>query len=409
MYNMYTDLDVGSVSYEYYRKIFNHNFNIKFGYPRSDTCSSCDKFNAEKLSLQRKLENTPMTDGKVELMQQLKNLEIQNELHLRKAEVFYARKRAARKRSMKVTDYESIAMDFQKNLPLPNITTNDVYYKRQLAFYSFNIHVLSTADSYFYCYSENIAAKGSDEVISMLHHFIFTQLDKKVKQLEIFCDSCGGQNKNFNIFRYIHYVVVTTRRLDKIKITFPIRGHSYLECDKNMGLINQNTKAETIADWINEITGARAKPTPFKVFDLEQSFFRQWNKYLAPYYVVKCPFAVQPVREIQAESVHPRYLTYRSSYNGALETAIVRNAFINQTEMPGPDEFFLPDKKYTESIPISLEKWENLQQLKTFCETDGASEFYGNLPHKLTRKAKKNPNVLHTVIESDSEKDEEKE
>ncbi|CAG9840681.1 unnamed protein product [Diabrotica balteata] len=48
-------------------------------------------------------------------------------------------------------------------------------------------------------------------------------------------------------------------------------------------------------------------------------------------------------------------------------------------------------------------------KLKTFCETDGALEFYGNLPHKLTRKAKKNPNVLHTVIETESEKDEEKE
>ncbi|CAH0546765.1 unnamed protein product [Brassicogethes aeneus] len=143
-----------------------------------------------------------------------------------------------------------------------------------------------------------------------------------------------------------------------------------------MGIINQNTKAETIADWINEIRGARANPAPFKVFDLEQSFFRQWNKYLAPYYVVKCPFAIQPLREIQAEYEHPKYMTYRSSYNGAFETAIVRTASINQTEMIGPEKFFLPDKKYTEPIKISLEKWENLQQLKTFCETDGASEFY---------------------------------
>ncbi|CAH0551164.1 unnamed protein product [Brassicogethes aeneus] len=253
MYKMYTDLNLGSVSYEYYRKIFNNNFNIKFGYPRSDTCSSCDKFTAEKLSLERKLENTLTAEGKTDLMQQLKNLEIQNELHLKKADVFYARKRAAKKRSIKVMDYESIAMDFQKNFPLPNISTNDVYYKRQLSFYSFNIHVLSTADSYFYCYSENVAAKGSEEVISMLHHFIFTQLDKRLKQLEIFCDSC-------------------------------------------------------------------------------------------------------------------------------------------------------------EPIKISLEKWENLQQLKTFCETDGASEFYGNLPYKLTRKAKKKTkDVLHTLIETDSEKDEEEE
>ncbi|CAH1099170.1 unnamed protein product [Psylliodes chrysocephalus] len=166
-------------------------------------------------------------------------------------------------------------MDFQKKLPISNISTNDVYYKRQLSFYSFNTHVISKLDSYFYCYSENVVAKGSEEVVSMLHHFIFTQLDKT------------------------------------------------------------------------------------------------------------------PLREIQIESIHPRYLSYRSNYNGATETSLIRTASINQTKMPGPNEFFLPDKKYIEPIPISLEKWDNLQQLKTFCENDGVSEFYGNLPHKLTRKVKK--------------------
>ncbi|CAH1105835.1 unnamed protein product [Psylliodes chrysocephalus] len=180
-----------------------------------------------------------------------------------------------------------------------------------------------------------------------------------------------GAKQKYNIFRYIHYVVVTTRRLDRIKITFPIRGHSYLECNKNMGLINQNTKAETTADWINEIKGARAKLTPFKVFDLDQSFVRQWNNYLTQYYVVKFPFAIQPLREIQVKSMHPRYFSNRSNYNGAIETSIIRTAFINKIERPGPNEFFLLDKQYIEFITISLEKWENLQQLKTFCETDG--------------------------------------
>ena len=37
MYDMYKDLNVPPVSYEFYRKIINNNFNIKFGYPRCDT------------------------------------------------------------------------------------------------------------------------------------------------------------------------------------------------------------------------------------------------------------------------------------------------------------------------------------------------------------------------------------
>jgi len=30
------------VSYEIYRRIFNDSYNISFGYPRKDTCSTCD-------------------------------------------------------------------------------------------------------------------------------------------------------------------------------------------------------------------------------------------------------------------------------------------------------------------------------------------------------------------------------
>lgn len=45
------------VSYESYRSIFNNNFNISFGYPRTDTCSTCDKFTAENIEEGRGLKS----------------------------------------------------------------------------------------------------------------------------------------------------------------------------------------------------------------------------------------------------------------------------------------------------------------------------------------------------------------
>lgn len=66
--------------------------------------------------------------------------------------------------------------------------------------------------------------KGSDDVSSVLFDFIFNQLDPQVKELTIFCDSCGGQNKNFTIFRLIHYIVHFTKRLKSIKVVFPVRA-----------------------------------------------------------------------------------------------------------------------------------------------------------------------------------------
>jgi hypothetical protein len=87
-------------------------------------------------------------------------------------------------------------MDFQKNLPTPNITMNDVYDRRQLTVIMFNIRVLSTNDSYFYGYDETVAGKGAGEVTSILFHFVMTILNPAVKELDVFCDSCGRQNKN---------------------------------------------------------------------------------------------------------------------------------------------------------------------------------------------------------------------
>jgi len=96
-------------------------------------------------------------------------------------------------------------MDYQKTIPLPNVPTNDVYYCRQLSMFSFNIHVLSSGMSYFFAYPEHYAKKGLDEVCSFLFYFVMNNLDSNIRHLQIFCDSAGGQNKNFTVFRFIHY------------------------------------------------------------------------------------------------------------------------------------------------------------------------------------------------------------
>lgn len=192
------------------------------------------------------------------------------ELHLRKSERFYELKRNCRKKGLKSTTFEAIGMDFQKNLPCLNITTNDVYYRRQLTFISFNIHVPSTQQAVFYSYDDSEAKKGTDDVCSMLHHFVCNILSSTVKELTIFCDSCGGQNKNFTVIRFLHNLVTQKENLETIKVIFPIRGHSYLECDCDMSIIKQNSYTEIPEDWRNVFRNARVKPTPLQVVDCGQ-------------------------------------------------------------------------------------------------------------------------------------------
>ncbi|KAK3747351.1 hypothetical protein RRG08_059593 [Elysia crispata] len=82
------------------------------------------------------------------MLRQKDGLKSTLELHQRKGEVFYDRKKAAGMEAQRWDEIEAVCFDDQKNLPCPNITTQDVYYSRQLSFHSFNIHVLSSDKAY---------------------------------------------------------------------------------------------------------------------------------------------------------------------------------------------------------------------------------------------------------------------
>ncbi|KAG5892859.1 hypothetical protein JTB14_022180 [Gonioctena quinquepunctata] len=191
MYNLYKEkYSRRPVSFESYRTIFTTQFNIAFGFPRCD--SSCDEFNATLKVLGSKLSET-LTVQETDKI----NSEIRSKTKcIKKGETFYVRKRTSRYHSMKNVDAEAVCMDFQKNLPLPKITTNDVYYKRQLSFYSFNIHRLSDADSVFNTYTEEMAKKGANEVIFPIRGHSYTRTELPEDWVETFR---SAQQKPFKV------------------------------------------------------------------------------------------------------------------------------------------------------------------------------------------------------------------
>lgn len=339
------------VSYESYRTIFTKEFNISFGYPRTDTCSTCDENTVKLKALQTEQNKTKNSAELSNIMKKIRKLESEIKLHKLKAATFYNRKRQAKLECRRTLHREAVCLDFAKNLPTPNITTNDVYYKRQLSVFAFNVHVLSTSESIFYLYPETVAKKGSDDVCSMVHHFVYNVLPMNVKELEIFCDSCSGQNKNFTFFRFLHHLVHEEKRFDNIKVTFPIRGHSYLECDKNMGLINQKLNAEVPSDWVQIFQEARIKPSPFQVVSADKKIFRKWTSHLERIYNKKAQFHSRPIREYQVLKEHPALVRYRTSYNGLWETSNIK---IPKAKLPKrkEGEFVLPDYSYTGNISL---------------------------------------------------------
>ena len=159
-----------------YRDIFNGEFNLGFGLPRTDTCAKCDKL---YLSIQA-------AEGTEEKEQ--KEMELEN--HQEKARAGYEMKRedkqgaisswdgkarpigssGVRNRSKDAVDM--ITYDFQQNLPTPNLQHNDMFYKRQLWTYNFGIHDCVANQGYMFMWDETIAKRGSVEVASCLHQFL---------------------------------------------------------------------------------------------------------------------------------------------------------------------------------------------------------------------------------------------
>lgn len=96
---------------------------------------------------------------------------------------------------------------------------------------SIYIHLIYTL---FYTYLEHFANKGSDKVCIFLFDFIVNNLNVDVKHISFVILHVVGTKT----LQFMHYVVHTIKHLQSIKITFSIRGHSYLEFNKNMGLVN---------------------------------------------------------------------------------------------------------------------------------------------------------------------------
>lgn len=395
LHNMYLEkFPLNQVSYETYRQIFNTKYNISFGYPRSDSCSMCDQYIAKLLHLEQKLKTSNSVNEKFHCVTELRKTNIAKTEHVNKANKFYDRKRLAKNFARKRTDSEAICFDFMKNLPVPNITTNDTYYRRQFSFYMFNVHILSSGESIFFTYDQTIAKKGSDDVVSMMYFFFANILSDYVRHVELFCDSCAGQNKNYTVIRFLHLLIHKVGRFESVHITFPVRGHSYMECDKNMGNIKQNVRIELPVEWNEHIRASRVKPSPFVVVECEPHLFNNWGSYLGRFYKKKCPFPTRSISELKITKENTRTVQLRKTYGGPWESYIIKD-IIDKRSIPLEDDSG-PGVLYSGCIPVPQAKYNDLQVLKRFC-SPSAQEFFTNLPSSAASNVNQNDedNVFH--------------
>nr|XP_024218186.1 uncharacterized protein LOC112211192 [Halyomorpha halys] len=220
----------------FFRNVFNRNFNIGFGSPSTDECSTC-------LSLTEQIKRCDSDLKKIHLKTDLN-------VHKLKAKSFYNMLKS------KNRNYFSFSFDCQKNLILPRVPDQSAYYSRQL--YMYNLTVVS-GDSkmrqnkenvYIYNWTENQHKKSSNEIASAIYDFLlnFTSLTEEKTRVRAFCDGCGGQNKNSTFIGMMAYwlLKIAPETVKKVEIVFPMVGHSFLPPDRVFGRIEKEIKAKNV-------------------------------------------------------------------------------------------------------------------------------------------------------------------
>lgn len=228
MYKLYCEISAKPVSRWSYEREF-HRLGLSFKPPHVDTCKTCDR-------LHNAVCHTANAEEKTKLEKEL-------ELHHRKAEKAF---NAKTEDLQKAKDESNvlISFDLQQCLPTPHIATSVVYYKRQLWTYNLTMHDCNSKESHNFMWHEGIAGRGANQIGSALVTYILS-LPSTVKNVTLYSDTCGGQNKNTIIMVALLYALKVKKTIDEINHKFLLSGHTHMECDSDHSVIEKKKRKAT--------------------------------------------------------------------------------------------------------------------------------------------------------------------
>ncbi|CAH2088771.1 unnamed protein product [Euphydryas editha] len=83
-----------------------------------------------------------------------------------------------------------------------------------------------------------VLLKGPNETCSFLLKYIQEQIPSAIKELYLFTDCCGGQNRN-HVMISLCQALVDTGKFEKNYHRFPVRSHSFLPNDRSFGTVKK--------------------------------------------------------------------------------------------------------------------------------------------------------------------------
>lgn len=219
-----------TASLEMYRHVFKSCFNLSFRPPYTDRCSYCEVLK-KRIAAKEDIEKT----------------KVQFKLHKLRAKKFHQLMAESKKARGTLT----LVFDLMQNQPLPKIGISEEFYARQLWVHNMGIVVhrkrQNKNDVRLYTWLESEAGRGANEICSALHDCLHRMrrsvIRRKYNTLHLYCDSCGGQNKNSamlaSLWKFVHSKQCP---FTNIRVFFPVRGHSYMPPDQVFGRIEKEIR-----------------------------------------------------------------------------------------------------------------------------------------------------------------------
>ncbi|XP_060806519.1 uncharacterized protein LOC132903184 [Amyelois transitella] len=357
-----------------YRDIVNKEMNICFFIPKKDQCDVCTAF-----------KNCPDTQPAEKFEEHMKNKDVARSL----------KKQDKIKATTHPETITSATFDFQKILSTPHGETSSFYYKRKLSIFNFTVFEMGLKKGICYMWPETIAKRGSNEVASCLLHFIENSARKGIKDVRLWSDNCGGQNRNRAVF--FMYAFCSSKFKIDICHRFLEKGHTQQEGDSVHAMIEKSSKRKSIyspEEWYTLVRWCKTSGDPYEVINITQNMFLdfkgcldnlKWDKN-TDNETVKW----SKIREVVVKSDFPNTIFYK--YNLHEEESKRIDLLQKRNTRSRRDNILNePNVCYDDTLMITHSKYNDLVNL---CEQNlipfRYHEFYKNLKHACNSYTQEN-------------------
>lgn len=274
----------------------------------------------------------------------------------------------------------AFTVDVQAVQLVPQLHASMLYFKQKLACHNYTIYNIATKTVVCYVWHEGEGGMESNCFATCLVDFLDNEIPQEAKNKPImfYSDGCSAQNRNALLSNVL--LNYSMRNRTEIIQKYLVKGHSQMECDSVHSSIEARKKNRDIyspSNYVQVIEESRrhSKSGPYKVKYVDHTFFLNYShlKYFTSIRPGKkagdpCVTDIRALRYTKSDGIQ-----YKLDFKDNWTPLPSRQLLLND---------IATDKKlYPNALPISRDKYNNLQTLKAVIHRD-YHHFYDLLSHE---------------------------